>query len=122
MIAKNYIRYPEALRFQREMFSNGYHNSPRIMRLMEAVFEWTPNVPEWVQKAQKRAKALAKAVRQACMNWIADLELLSGCKPTGQVEQRVIGKVQTIRFDHIRMPIRAWSANMQTAFEYTRLI
>lgn len=47
MIAKNYIKFPEALRFQVEMFSNGYHNSPRIMRLMEVVFSWKPNVPQW---------------------------------------------------------------------------
>jgi hypothetical protein len=61
MIAKNYIKYPEALRFQCEMFSNGYHNSPRIMRLMEVIFEWSATVPDWVKEAKTRARNLVKA-------------------------------------------------------------
>jgi hypothetical protein len=61
MIAKNYIKYPEALRFQCEMFSNGYHNSPRIMRLVECIFEWTPTVPAWFKEQKERAKLLTKA-------------------------------------------------------------
>ncbi|MDO9180654.1 MAG: hypothetical protein Q7U16_20380 [Agitococcus sp.] len=60
MIAKNYIKYPEALRVQCEMFSNGYHNSPRIMRLMEVVFSWTPTVPQWVKDAKAAASQLVK--------------------------------------------------------------
>ena len=69
MIAKNYKKHPEALRFQRELFSNGYHNSPRIMRLMECIFDWTPAVPEWWRAAKIRARALAKVVKKT----IADL-------------------------------------------------
>lgn len=61
MIAKNYIKHPDALRFQREMFSNGYHNSPRIMRLMEVIFDWTPTVPDWVKDAKARATQIVKA-------------------------------------------------------------
>jgi hypothetical protein len=61
MIAKNYIKYPEALRFQCEMFSNGYHNSPRIMRLMEVIFDWSATVPDWVKEAKTRARNLVKA-------------------------------------------------------------
>jgi hypothetical protein len=61
MIAKNYIKYPEALRFQCEMFSNGYHNSPRIMRLMEVIFDWSATVPAWVTEAKARARNLVKA-------------------------------------------------------------
>lgn len=61
MIAKNYIRYPEALRFQVEMFSNGYHNSPRIMRLMEVIFEWKEATPQWLIEQRERAKLLVKA-------------------------------------------------------------
>ena len=57
MIAKNYIRFPEALRFQVEMFSNGYKNSPRIMRLMTVIFKQTADVPGWVKKAQIRDPA-----------------------------------------------------------------
>lgn len=63
MIAANYIKHPEALRFQREMFSNGYHNSPRIMRLMEVVFDWTPPVPQWLKDAAARTRQLATAWR-----------------------------------------------------------
>lgn len=65
MIAKNYIKYPEALRFQVEMFSNGYHNSPRIMRLMEVIFNFQPEVPAWVKEAAARAKALVKRWKAA---------------------------------------------------------
>lgn len=61
MIAKNYIRYPEALRFQCELFSNGYKNSPRIMRLMTVIFDWTPTVPQWVTEAKNRATQIVRA-------------------------------------------------------------
>lgn len=60
MIAKNYIRFPEALRFQIEMFSNGYKNSPRIMRLMTVIFKQVQDVPAWVKKAAAAAKRLVK--------------------------------------------------------------
>lgn len=60
MIARNYIRHPEALRFQREMFSNGYHNSPRIMRLMEVICQLTSTMPQWVRDMKKRAADLVK--------------------------------------------------------------
>jgi hypothetical protein len=65
MIARNFVKYPEALRFQREMFSNGYHNSPRIMRLMECVFDWTPTAPDWWKEARGRARVLARRVKKA---------------------------------------------------------
>ena len=65
MIAKNYTRFPEALRFQVEMFSNGYHNSPRIMRLVECIFDWTPSTPAWWTECKGRARSLAKQVRKA---------------------------------------------------------
>lgn len=60
MIAKNYIRFPEALRFQVEMFSNGYKNSPRIMRLMTVIFKQVASVPAWVKSAAAAAKRLVK--------------------------------------------------------------
>lgn len=67
MIARNYIKYPEALRFQVEMFSNGYHNSPRIMRLMECIMAgfFKPGVPQWVKDMASRAKALVKRWKAA---------------------------------------------------------
>lgn len=67
MIASNFKHHPDALQFQREMFSNGYHNSPRIMRLMTVVFSWVPSVPAWVKEATARAKALAKKWKAAQM-------------------------------------------------------
>lgn len=60
MIAKNYIRFPDALRFQIEMFSKSYKNSPRIMRLMTVIFKQLPNVPTWVKSAAAAAKRLVK--------------------------------------------------------------
>lgn len=60
MIASNYIKHPEALRFQCEMFSNGYHNSPRIMRLMGVIFDQRPDVPQWFKDMRSKAKALVK--------------------------------------------------------------
>lgn len=65
MIAKNFVKYPEALRFQRELFSNGYHNSPRIMRLVECIFDWTPTAPDWWKAAKAKARGLAKLVKKA---------------------------------------------------------
>ena len=61
MIARNFIRYPDALRFQRELFHNGFKNSPRIMRLMECVFTFAPDVPQWVKDATRKARQLVKA-------------------------------------------------------------
>ena len=65
MIAKNFMTYPEALRFQRELFSNGHHNSPRIMRLMECIFNQKPTAPEWFKAAKQRARDLAKRIKKA---------------------------------------------------------
>jgi len=81
MIAKNYIKHPEALRFQREMFSNGYHNSPRIMRLMEVIFSFAAAVPQWVKDMKKRAADLVK-------HWKAGqigLNFKAPAKPTAMI-------------------------------------
>jgi len=71
MIAANFRKFPEALRFQREMFSNGYHNSPRIMRLMECIMDFAATVPAWVKEAAARAKRFAKhlAAKQIEINF-----------------------------------------------------
>lgn len=74
MIAKNFSKYPEALRFQRELFSNGYHNSPRIMRLVECIFNWTPTTPAWWTEAKNRARSLAKSVKLAIADFFKDKE------------------------------------------------
>lgn len=60
MIAANYIKHPDALRFQRELFHNGFKNSPRIMRLMECVFKFAPEVPQWAKDAARKARQLVK--------------------------------------------------------------
>lgn len=73
MIAKNFVKYPEALRFQREMFSNGYHNSPRIMRLMECVFDWSATVPDWWKEAKGRARSLARLVKKSINDFFKDM-------------------------------------------------
>lgn len=62
MIAKNYIKHPDALRFQCEMFGRGHTGHyPRIMRLMEVIFDWSPTVPQWVKDAKARAVQIVKA-------------------------------------------------------------
>ena len=80
MIAKNFIRFPEALRFQCELFSNGYHNQPRIMRLMQCIFDWKPEAPSWWKDAKARAKALAKSIRSAIDDFFT-LEARPGATP-----------------------------------------
>lgn len=65
MIASNFIRYPDALRFQRELFHNGYKNQPRIMRAMECIFKFTPDMPQWVKDAKRLAKQLVKHWKKA---------------------------------------------------------
>lgn len=67
MIAKNYLKHPDALRFQRELFHNGFKNSPRIMRLMECVFKFAPEVPQWAKDAARRARQLVKAWKSAML-------------------------------------------------------
>ena len=67
MIAKNYIKFPEALRFQCEMFSNGYHNSPRIMRLVECIFDWKKSIPQWWKDLKAAEGRLIKHWKKALM-------------------------------------------------------
>ncbi|MHB1201251.1 MAG: hypothetical protein ACYCZ6_17215 [Polaromonas sp.] len=69
MIARNYIKHPEALRFQHELFHNGYHNQPRIMRVMEYIFDWKPTVPDWWKTAKMKARALAKLCKKPFFNY-----------------------------------------------------
>jgi len=73
VIARNYTRHPEALRFQRELFSNGYHNQPRLMRLMECIFDWTPAAPAWWTAAKAKARALAKAIKKSIADFFKEM-------------------------------------------------
>lgn len=65
MIAANYLKHPDALRYQRELFHNGFKNSPRIMRLMECVFKFAPEVPQWAKDAARKARQLVKLWKAA---------------------------------------------------------
>lgn len=82
MIAANYLKHPDALRFQRELFHNGYKNSPRIMRLMECVFKFAPEVPQW-------AKDLARKARQLVKLWKAGQITLNFSKPVADGKRTV---------------------------------
>lgn len=88
MIASNYIKHPDALRFQRELFHNGYKNQPRLMRLMECMFKFTPSVPQWAKDAASRARQLVREWKEA---------------------QRTISFAR---------PIKEWIESMQMALEY----
>lgn len=103
MIARNFIRFPEALRFQREMFSNGYHNNPRIMRLMQCIFDWRPSVPDWWKEAKGRARDLARHVKKSINDFfkgviVAVAEFLEQPKECQCSEcLRVVAPLGTIR-------------------------
>ena len=86
MIAKNYIKHPDALRVQRELFFIGYRNSPLLMRLIGVIMDQRPAVPEWFKKAREAAKALAKKVK----NSIGLLLTMKGkiCIPFPYVEKK----------------------------------
>jgi hypothetical protein len=92
MIAKNYIRFPDMLRFQRELFHNGYKNQPRIMRAIECIFSFAPTMPQWVKDAKRLAKQLVKhwKTAQVVLNFAADMVRQSrhgyvwGNGPTGR--------------------------------------
>jgi hypothetical protein len=60
MIATNDIKHSEALRFQRELFHNGFKNSPRIMRAMECIFKFAPDVPQWAKDMARKERQLVK--------------------------------------------------------------
>jgi hypothetical protein len=81
MIARNYIKHPEALRLQREMFSIGYHNSPRIIRLMECFFDWKPIAPAWWTTEKAKAHALAKAVEKSIADLFSEMTQSRGPAP-----------------------------------------
>ena len=62
MIAKNYRKFPEALRMQRELFL------VRVVTRLLSVSAWCACVaPEWLARKSKAARDLAKLVRAWCM-------------------------------------------------------
>lgn len=115
MIAKNFSKYPEALRFQREMFSNGYHNSPRIMRLVECIFNWTPTTPAWWTTAKANARALAKKVRLAIPDLFA---IIRKAKTREQLSPQQRQKFDTDKRAEEAAISNAWRITVQPT--YTR--
>jgi hypothetical protein len=90
MIAKNFMKFPEALRFRREMFSNGYHNQPRIMRMMECIFNQRPSAPDWWTMAKAKARDLAKRVKKAIMALFEKPEILPPTTPQNSSSANLI--------------------------------
>lgn len=72
MIATNFYKFPEALRFQREMFSNGYHNSPRIMRVMQCTMRSCTQTPAWYKEAKRKSKQLSDQVKIQIISLFAE--------------------------------------------------
>ena len=77
MIANNYRKHPDALRYQRELFATGPRNSV-AMRLLSAIADLRPDVPEWFKAKAAAAKALAKKVKAACLDWVEKSQCLDG--------------------------------------------
>lgn len=120
MIAKNFIRYPEALRFQREMFSNGYHNSPRIMRLMEVVFGWKATTPEWVKEAKTRSRNLVNAWKSRMVDMFETVKAkVTKLKPH-QLKLVLFPKHEPKGYwkESTRIAIKNWTPDMQQPIEY----
>jgi hypothetical protein len=77
VIARNYVKHPEALAFQRELFAFGVRNS--IMVRLASVIMRSPNeAPAWFAAMRQRARKLAMAVRIACRDWLLDTWAASG--------------------------------------------
>lgn len=71
MIARNYVKYPEVLAYQRELFAFGVRNSIMV-RLASVIMRSPATAPEWFTAMRAKARALAKAVRLACRDWLLD--------------------------------------------------
>lgn len=61
MIAKNFIKYPEALRFQKELFAQTFGRHYTVLsRLMQCICTWKENAPSWVIEAETKLRQLVK--------------------------------------------------------------
>lgn len=97
MIAKNYIKFPEALRFQVELFSNGYKNSPRIMRLMTVIFDQRPDVPQWWKDLKSAERRLIKHWKKALMELFGKTEATAQTAPGEGEVKAATPPVQSIK-------------------------
>lgn len=96
MIANNYIKHPEALRVQKELFFIGFHNSPLLMRLIGVVMDQKPSTPEWFKKVRAAGKALAKKVKNSIcpMNFKDKIIKKTPCRFVGPLGETWTGKGQ----------------------------
>ena len=60
-ICKSYIKNPDALRFQKELFARTFGKHYTILaRLTQCICKVVEAVPQWVKDAKKRATDLVK--------------------------------------------------------------
>jgi hypothetical protein len=108
MIAKNYIKYPEALRFQCEMFSNGYKNSPRIMRLMTVLFDWKEAAPQWWKSFKALENLLIKGWKEMQLDFFTKRgEVAHPEKEESPVHQLIRNHKTTSAWSPV-LTIRSW--------------
>ena len=84
MIANNYVRHPEQMQHQRELWSKSRRDTI-IMRLAGLIMRGD-QAPAWWREQRERAKQLAKCVRSACRDWIEEataIELEARAKQAG---------------------------------------
>lgn len=71
MIATNYVRHPQAMAMQRELWSKSSRDKI-IMRIAGLIMRGAP-VPTWWTEARRRARALSDAVRTCCRDMFEEL-------------------------------------------------
>ena len=69
-IATNYVRHPEAMQFQRELWSKSSRDTI-LMRIAGLVMRGCV-MPEWVRELRANARTLARTVCRACRDWIEE--------------------------------------------------
>jgi len=70
MIASNYVKHPEAMQHQRELWSKSKRDT--IMMRIAGLIMRGGKVPAWVIEAKRKARELAKAVQGCCRDWISE--------------------------------------------------
>lgn len=67
MIARNYVKFPEAMQAQRELWSKSRRDTI-MMRIAGLIMRGT-TAPAWVKAAKAAAHKLANAIKTLCRNW-----------------------------------------------------
>lgn len=84
MIASNYVKHPEAMQAQRELWSKSSRDT--IMMRIAGLIMRGGKVPAWVTAAKRKARGLAAAVEGCCRDWIEEARRQreeNGPDPTG---------------------------------------